>query len=140
MPCNNQTAGVWGNDPSTTANVGSVPLDDYVRGDTWSGLYNIGPIWQDNAPQPYTLTSARITFRQAYDDAQAAYAFVSGTPGVNQGQMLILDAVNWILQVPPVILPLGVGLWLWDLELTDSAGNVHTWVRSTLNIIPDVSR
>lgn len=135
------TAGIFGINPeATTTNIAPVALEDKVRGDTWPGIPQCGPISVDGAAPSSALSSVAMTFRRIPSDVAPAYTLVSGTPGVGQGQLTILDAARWTFMAPQQGLPLPMGRWHFDVQYTDAAGHILTLMIGTIRVVADYTQ
>jgi hypothetical protein len=69
-----------------------------------------------------------------------------GTVGVELTEadgITITDAVDWEITIPalaPEDFDLAAGEWHWDLETTDDAGTVRTWLYGILTVEDDATR
>lgn len=128
-----------------------VTLDDHTHGDTWNapvaigddGGLTIGPVvFIDDSlvssDPPAAMASCRLYFRDPKRSGKVAYGFKSVVT-VGFGTITIVDPVLWEVWIPPQLLPLAVGDWEWDFEVTDAAGSVRTLYEGVLTVIADVS-
>lgn len=114
----------------------NIPLPDHKHGDTWDGM-SIGPILFDGQPPPNALASCRLYFRH---NRYKTFGYGFRAPALNGfGVITIVDANTWQLVIPPQLLPLAVGLWLWELETTDASGKILTLYAGTLTITQDIT-
>lgn len=114
----------------------TVTLPSVVRGDTWDGFTITGVLLDDEAPAS-ALASALLHFRSAADAAgDPDHVLDTSDPA----ELVIDDAAAWTLRAPAQILPLAAGRWVFDLEFTDAAGDVHTYVSGVLTVLQDVTR
>ena len=109
-------------------------LTSIVYGDTWNGISSINVQVNGEAPSS-TLASARMQFRRTKQSNVIALGL--STSG---GEIVIDDATNWDLSIAPIDLTLTPGVYLWDIEFTDSDDVVKTYVEGSLEILWDVSR
>ena len=114
---------------------GKLVLDKHYSGDSWYGL-DIGPATINGESPILPVVSARLQFRNAYDDLGYEFNTVSE---IGKGLIQIVDATNWELIIGPQILTLPAGKWVWDLEITDSSGFVLTPVSGKMKVIGDVT-
>ena len=114
-----------------------ITLDPHTRGDKWLGGLHFGPVEINGEPPENPLVSARLQFRDQRTDA-LGYE-LSTTPAVGNGIIVIEDAATWELDAPEQDLPLAVGVWAWDIEITDSAGRVLTPYGGVIKIIKDIT-
>lgn len=120
-----------------TTNRATLPVLYHTHGDTWDGIPQIGPLTVNNVAPDSPLASARMDFRGASTDITPAYSLVTGTPLPGQGQITLRDAGLWILVIPVQSLPLGVGLYHFDLETIAADGSIFTPFQGTLQVCPD---
>lgn len=110
-------------------------LSPVVRGDTWNGIGTTN-IQVNGAAPTFPVASARMHFRSSPAAATPTLALTSA-----DGDIVIDNADTWLMHVIPVTpFPLAAGVWYWDLETTDSAGTVKTYVTGTLHVLQDVTR
>lgn len=98
-----------------------VPLDAY-RGDTWAQTFRLL-----EGETPLDLSGATVaSWARRFDGShETMLVTVNGTPG----EITIAQPAGG----------LDCGSWKYDLEVTDAAGGVTTWVRGTLTVAPDVT-
>ena len=114
----------------------NVILPAHVRGDTWDG-FTVTSVLLDGVAPSSALASALIHFRTA-KDATGDPDHVLSTADADE--LVIDDEDAWTLRAPAQLLPLAAGKWYWDLQLTDAAGDTHTYITGTLTILQDVTR
>lgn len=106
-------------------------MQPVVRGDRWNGIPTITILVNGQVP-PIALASARMQFRK------------TAGPGAEltteNGLMGIVSAAGWELSIPAQSLPLVAGRWNYDIETTDIAGTVKTYVAGTILITEDITR
>ena len=106
-------------------------MQPFVRGDVWSGIPTI-TILVNGAVPPLPIASARMQFRR------------SGIVGDEllslDGSIIIQSAANWELSIPSRSLSLSVGKWDYDLETTDSAGVIKTYIKGSIAVANDITR
>lgn len=114
-------------------------LPAHTRGDEWEGIDQIGPVTFDLLPPAAPVTSCRLYFRNA--KGGLAYKLKSNPDqGEVAGAIDVLDADLWIFQVPKQALPLPVGTFKWDFEVTaDGYWEPLTLVKGTITITEDQS-
>lgn len=111
----------------------TVTLDSLVRGDTWPGFRVQITI---NGSKPANdLSSVLMHFRTAKDAPGNPSLALTSSSGIT-----INDADLWDVTVNSQILALAAGVWFWDMQFTDVAGNVNTYIEGRLLIVQDVSR
>ena len=114
----------------------TITLPPVVRGDTWDGFVVTGVLLDDAAPAS-ALASALIHFREATDAEDPAGHELSTD---DAAELVIDDAAAWTLRAPAQSLPLAAGKWFFDIQFTDAAGDVRTYVSGTLTVLQDVTR
>ena len=113
---------------------GQLNLEPIVRGDTWDGIPKI--VFEINgSPPPNDLAFVRMQFRQEPESNPAGASLDSDGNGI-----VINDAATWDITISPTKLGLTAGKWLWDVETTDSTGEVKTYLAGTIEVLPDISR
>jgi hypothetical protein len=110
---------------------------NYYRGDTWQGI-TFTTTWNGGLP-PNPAASARMQFRlQGTGGVDTVVQLLS--TGVSP-KLTIDDAAAWTIIAEPHILPISIpGNWYFDLEITDTSGNVHTTAKGILLVEPDITR
>lgn len=116
-----------------------IELPPFVRGDTWDGIFLIGPITFNGAPPPALLTGVLMHFRRNWSDFNPAYV-LSSSPTEGQGQIVITSPDLWTLKIPSQPLPLAPRVWTFDIQFTDSLGVVFTPVGGTISVAKDYTR
>lgn len=111
-------------------------LPAHVRGDTWEGFAVTGILIDDAAPAT-ALASVLIHFRSATDATGTADHVLSTA---DADELVIDDADAWAFTAPAQDLPLAAGKWYYDIQCTDAAGDIRTYIAGTLTIIQDVTR
>ena len=113
-----------------------ITLPSIVRGDTWDGLTITGVTIDGEAPST-ELASVLIHFRTARTATGDAAHILSSA---DEEELVIDDAATWTVTAPAQSLPLTAGKWYFDVQFTDDAGAVRTYLDGTLTIIQDITR
>ena len=113
-----------------------IDLPAHTRGDTWEGL-TIGPVLFAGQAPPATLKSCRLYFRKAVGNT-LGYGFKS-VAAIGFGLITVLDAAVWHVQIAAQPLPLEIGIWVWDFEVTDNDDKVWTLYSGILPVSLDQS-
>ena len=108
----------------------NIALPDIVRGDTWDGIsvgFNTsGTLLAD------PLVSVRMAFSEADTDIDTLMLTSAA------GQIVITSASDWQFTVNAITpFPLPAGTFYWNIETTDSAGSIKTYLVGTILIIND---
>jgi len=111
----------------------SYTIPNHRTGDTWKGIKNI-TIFRMGSALNLLSAVARMQVRHQ-TDAPHLLEFSS-----ENGTILFLDAENGILNIPPVLVDIPVGNYLWDLEITLASGEVKTFISGDWNIISDITK
>ncbi len=101
------------------------------RGDTYNGVqfqYIINEV-----PKNLTGATIKIGFRQGSANGQQVLVLSTGN-GVT-----ITNAAQGIFRIDPFIVLLPAGNYPYDIQLTDVAGVVKTYVSGTLKVIQDIT-
>lgn len=107
-----------------------ITLPPIVRGDTWDGisvtLSSSGTALADS------LTSVRMIFHEAAADTDTLTLTSTG------GDISITSTAGWEFTVDPITpFPLDPGTQYWNIETTDSAGSIKTYLVGTIQILND---
>ncbi len=108
-------------------------LGEMVRGDTWNGIGPAIVFAINGSPPASQLASVLMQFRRFPNEAPAATLTSGESININ-------SALNWSVTVPEQDLPLPAGVWFSDIQLTDAAGRVKTWIKVKLTVLDDYSR
>lgn len=115
---------------------GTYNLPTMTRGDHFAGVASIS-ITEDGSPPASALSSARIHFRPSSSGHRGDPVLELSTAG---GGISITSAANWSMQIPQQTLALPAGVFYYDLECTDGAGVVTTFLKGTLTVNDDVTK
>ena len=103
----------------------SIQLANIKEGDSWSGL-------------THTCSSTGTAFADTLADVTMVFKTPAGVAGLtltNDTDITIDDATAWSFTVEPILeFPLAVGLWLWSITCTDSAGVIKTRMSGTKRV------
>ncbi len=108
-------------------------LEPFTAGDTWDGIPSITLKINGAAPAA-ALASARMRFQR---DGRQIPEFVELSSAVG-AQIVITSAAGWELTVPPQPVALTRGSWSYNLETTDTAGEVQTFLFGSIEILRDI--
>lgn len=114
-----------------------ITLTKTKRGDSWRGIGNINVVLTGTTtPPPNAIASIRMHFKKSADDIDPELALSSADDTI-----VIEDAAEWSFSVPVIKdFPLDAGTWHWDIEVTDTEGEIHTPVWGTLPVTKDITR
>lgn len=109
------------------------PLGPFTAGDHFPGIPSLS--LQINGAAPASaLASARMRFKPSDRRPDAAVELTSGA-----GKITISSAANWQMTVPVQAVPgLTAGTWKYNLETTNAAGVVQTFLAGELSVLEDV--
>jgi len=119
-------------------------------GDTWSGFTVDG--YTDPPADPEErlpgIKSARMQFRdtkgnlvwELNTETGSEYGLPTGYPNNTTGSISIVEDAHWVLSVDSQPLPLGSGMYIWDLEITDELNVVRSLLVGTLIVCGDITR
>jgi hypothetical protein len=110
-------------------------LPSVVEGDTWAGIPAL-TVRVNNAAPASALALVRIQIRRRHDDADALVSLHSGSGG----GISIDDAAAWEVSVARRVLDLPAGRYVHDVEFTDAAGEVRTYLAGSLSVGKQVTR
>ena len=105
-----------------------------VTGDTYDG-FSITGITIDGANPSNTLASVRLQFRTAPDATTAALELTSAAADIT-----IDDSATWAITIEAFTISLAAGRYYYDIEFTDSAGLIRTYVAGSWRVDQDVTR
>lgn len=117
-----------------------------VVGDTWQAATeadgdavdltgNITHQIQRYAPPATALAHVRIQFRLGSETGSVGLELSDGNEKIT-----IIDADEWIIDVPAQAGPSKAGEWYWDLETEDAAGVIRTYVTGVQVMQQDTTR
>lgn len=112
--------------------VDSITLKTHMSGDTWRGLTLALSL--NAAPMNLTGAAVKMQMRKNPSSATADYAWSTAN-----GTIEITNAAGGLLTVHKRVIS-GNGPLYFDLQVTDSNGDVRTMVRGTLPVTQDVTR
>ena len=97
-------------------------LSQHVSGDTWKGIPNITIIRDDT---PLDLTGAYVEFHVKFQiDAPTIFKITS-----EDDSIIILDpAIEGNIQIPPQIVNIPPGNYIWSLKITLETGEIDTFI------------
>ena len=113
---------------------GDYTIPAAVKGDTFAGIPELS-VTVNDAPPANSLASVRMHFRPLPASTYLALELASV-----DGDITINDAATWNITVEPFVITINAGTYYYDIEFTDSAGNVVTYVSGTWKIAQDVTR
>lgn len=124
-------------------------LETLMAGDTWRGFTIQGTLDADPNEQLHPVQSAKLQFRHVktrrlvYELNSAtgsAAGQPTGWPNNTEGNITIEDATNWRISVDSQDLPMGPGVYLWELEVLDALNINRTLLRGKMTICQDISQ
>lgn len=104
-------------------------------GDTWSGF---GPVTftVDGSEPSNAIASVRLQFRTRDQIGGSDYAAQLTSAG---GDITIDDADAWQITIPAQVLDLDPATYWYDVEITDNAGGIYSWLEGKLSVKPDIT-
>lgn len=102
-------------------------IPKHRRGDTWVGLSLF------KLPVDLTDSNIKIDFRKQIDSPVAL------TFSTTNGDIVITQPTEGIFSIPPRIINIPFGIYLYDIQVTFANGVVTTYVEGTWEIIPDIT-
>jgi hypothetical protein len=110
----------------------SITLEPFTEGDHWEGIPAITILINDEPPAS-ALSGVRIRFTKDVRTVEVVELTSA------DDQITIVDANAWELSIPEQAVPgLTAGKWRWNLETTNAAGVVKTYLEGTLLVLRDV--
>lgn len=107
-------------------------IPDHRRGDTWDGISSI-IITSNN--QPIDLTSAVIKM-QLREDVDAPAVFTLTT---TDSTIVVTNALQGTFTIPPILVDISFGKYLYDIQITFANGVVKTYVAGNWKIVADIT-
>lgn len=114
---------------------GTYNLPSVTEGDTWRGVPALR-VRVNGAPPSQPLALVRMQIRRRAEDAAALVSLHSGAGG----GIVIGDAADWDVSIPPRVLDLPAGRYVHDIEFTDAAGTVSTYLAGGIAVNKQVTR
>lgn len=111
------------------------PLPVHTRGDHWDGMI-VGPVLINDETPYFNIASCRMQFRDG--EGNLGYE-LNSVPTAGKGTIDLTDPITWLVTLPLQALPLDVGKWYWDFEVTDTDGSVLTLYTGTMKVIGDIT-
>jgi len=103
-------------------------------GDTWDG-FTISGVTVNSANPANTLSNVAIQFRTAPGASTVALELNTTTSGIT-----INNATTWNCTVNSMTVSLDPDTYWWDMQFTDSAGKIKTYLEGKWPIVRDVTR
>ena len=105
--------------------------ESVYAGDTWPGIPSISILVNGAVPSAPVTAAKLIFFKDEEGPANPALTLAS------PDSIGIVDAANWAITIPPVILNLPKGEWTFrfSTDAGDEASTVRTWLVGTITII-----
>ena len=110
-------------------NPATLVLPDVVTGDSWNGLSEVSVTIDGIAPAS-SLASVVMEFRQTCPYDNPVLTLTSDNGGVQ-----ITDVVNWVFNVPPVIMDLPPATYAYCLTVINMIGIVKTYLIGTITVL-----
>ena len=120
---------------------------EMMRGDTLSLQIVLAGEAPDGTISPYVITGARIrmTVRKTHDDS-----IIFAKDSNISGDVTVLDATGLVLRLGGSVFELNIfpsntnsvvpARYVWDVEITDASGSIHTPIKGFMNLLADVTR
>lgn len=107
-------------------------IPPHRRGDTWDGINSI-TINVNGVPINLTDAIVKMEFRQGLD------APVALTLSTTDESIIVTNAAQGIISIPPKKIEIPFKKYLYDLQVTYSTGVVKTYMSGTWEIIADIT-
>jgi hypothetical protein len=107
-------------------------IPNHRRGDTWAGFESF-IIKVNNTPVDLTNASIKIDFRKQIDSPVAL------TLSTANGSVVLSNPSQGIFSIPPRIINIPFGIYLYDIQVTYPNGVVTTYVEGTWEIVADIT-
>lgn len=107
-------------------------IPKHKRGDTWVGINNI-VIATNGAPVDLTGATIRMDFRKSIDSPAAL------TLSTSNNSIIITQPTQGAFTIPPRIIEIPFGIYLYDLQVTYPNGVVLTYIEGTWEIVADIT-
>jgi hypothetical protein len=107
-------------------------IPDHRRGDTWDGINSI-TISVNGSPINLVGATIKMEFRQSLDSP------VVLTLSTADNSIIIFNALNGNIQIPPKKIEIPFGKYFYDLQVTYSNGVVKTYMEGSWEIRADIT-
>ena len=105
---------------------------DHTKGDTFKAIN----FTLDEDGTPVDLTGASIRMMVKLNATDTNFALEVST---SSGGMLITDAANGAFTFEEQIIDIDAAKYVYDIEITDTNGNVNTYIKGSWHILQDVT-
>jgi hypothetical protein len=106
-------------------------IPSHFRGDTWNGISSV-TVNSNRAPLNLAGASIKMQLRE-YIDSPVVLEF-----STTAGSIVIVDAAQGIFSIPSTIVDIPIGVYSFDIQITQSNGVVGTYISGTWEIIADI--
>jgi len=113
---------------------GTYNIPTQVNGDTFDGVQFTLTSTVDSVTTPIDLTDC-LLFCQFKDSKGIVVRDMSIGNGIT-----VTDAVDGIFRIDSFLLTIGVGTFVYDIQLIYNSGVVKTYVKGQIIILPDVTK
>lgn len=104
----------------------------HTSGDTWRGL--TATIQVNGEVPEYPLSSVRMQVKKRTNSQHSIEFSTSDGSIVING-----DPANWNFSVLPIVVNISPYVYLYDIQTTDTEGNIYTYIKGTWEILADVT-
>jgi len=109
----------------------------HVSGDSWRGISSITITINGVAPT-VALNRVKMQFRKSaggsvfltLDSDEETITIESGT----------VSGDSWVISIPPSIISIPSGTYIYDMQTTNSFGDVKTYMKGSWEIKEDITR
>jgi len=105
-----------------------------VNGDTFDGVQFTLTSTVDSVTTPIDLTDC-LLFSQIKDSKGIVVRDMSISNGIT-----VTDAVNGVFRIDSFLLTIGVGVFVYDIQLIYNSGVVKTYIKGQLTVVPDITK
>jgi hypothetical protein len=109
-------------------------INSHISGNTWDGIPSISFL-RNSIPLSLSGAYIHMQVRQSIDSP-----VVLDLDNINGGIMINTPALSGIVTIPPQIVDIPVGNYIYDLKLILSSGETKTYMGGKWTILPKVTR
>jgi len=110
-------------------------LATVTAGDTWAGVIQIRVEIDGSAPSA-ALSRVALQIRNLPSSESALVSLTSSAGG----GISISNSATWTFSVPPRILALQAGAYVYDIETEDANGKIQTFLKGSILVNTEVTR
>jgi hypothetical protein len=109
-------------------------LTPFTEGDTWEGIPSVTIHVNDAAPAS-PMSTVTMRFKKSGAVPSEVIELSSAAPE----EITITDDEGWVFAIPEQAIPgLTAGKWIWRIRVTDTAGEIRTYLADILEVLETV--